>query len=59
MAEQEPIKVSAIARIYYDRISKGVLKADGTVWTIDDIPAAATDMKKQVQYLIDNAETVS
>lgn len=59
MAEQEPIKISAIARIYYDRISKGIVKSDGTVWSIDDIPASAEDMRKQVQYLIDNSGSVS
>ena len=59
MAEQEPIKISAIARIYFLRISKEDLKADRTVWSIDDIPANAEDMKKQVQYLLDNAGTSS
>lgn len=57
MAEQEPIKISAIARIYFLRISKGDLKADQTVWSIDDIPVNAEDMKRQVQYLLDEAGT--
>ena len=54
MEGQEIPNITAIARIFYDRISKGKTKTDGTIWTIEDIPENASSMRQQVQYLIDN-----
>lgn len=54
----EQVTISAIARIFYDRISKGKTKSDGTgtVWTIEDVPTDS--MKQQVQALLDNQGSV-
>lgn len=46
MEETTPIKISAIAKIFYSRVKDGRI-------SIDDIPDE--DMKAQVQYLLDEA----